>query len=71
MERLDQGHLHPLLGHHETNMSWQGIEPVAKSYSKTAYAIDIRNFYRTDVCTYEEQYTIQYFSWGFAWVKLA
>ncbi len=27
MKRLDQGHLHPLLEHHETNMSRPGIEP--------------------------------------------
>jgi hypothetical protein len=28
MKRLDQGHLHPLLEHPETNMSRPGIEPV-------------------------------------------
>ncbi len=27
MERLDQGHLHPLLKHPETNMYRLGIEP--------------------------------------------
>ncbi len=45
MERLDQGgHIHPLLEHPETNMSWPGIEPgspasqastLAKSYSNS------------------------------------
>jgi hypothetical protein len=44
MKRRDQGHLHPLLEHPETNMSRPGIEPVplasqastlAKSYSNT------------------------------------
>jgi hypothetical protein len=27
MKKLDQGHLHPLLEHLETNMSWLGIKP--------------------------------------------
>ncbi len=27
MKRLDQGHLHPLIEHPETNMSQPGIEP--------------------------------------------
>jgi hypothetical protein len=29
MKRLDQGHLHPLLQHPQTNMSSPGIEPRA------------------------------------------
>jgi hypothetical protein len=41
MKRLDQGHLHPLLEHPETNMSRPGIEQasqasnLAKSYSNS------------------------------------
>jgi hypothetical protein len=46
MERLDQGHLHPLLEHPETNMSRPGNEPgppasqartLAKSYSNSLF----------------------------------
>ncbi len=53
MERLDLGHLHSLLEHPETNMSWPGIIPVspasqastlAKIYSSN-YAVAIQNLY--------------------------
>jgi hypothetical protein len=53
MKRLDQGNLHSLLEHPETNMSWPGIKPVspapqastlAKIYS-SAYAVAILNLY--------------------------
>ncbi len=57
MERLDQGHLHPLLGHPETNMTKPGIEPepptsqastpAKKRDIRIAYVVAIRNLYST------------------------
>ncbi len=48
MERLDHGHLHPLLEHRETNMSRPGIEPgspVAGKYSSKELFEQILNIY--------------------------
>jgi hypothetical protein len=48
MEGLDQGHLHPLLEHPETNISWPEIEsgsPASQIAIRTAYAVAIRNQY--------------------------
>ncbi len=38
MERLDQGHLHPLLEHPETNMSRPGIEPRSPALRRSGYS---------------------------------
>jgi hypothetical protein len=56
MKRLDQGHLHPLPEHHDTNMSRPEIKTgvarrllrrraLCQRTSRTAYTIAIRNFY--------------------------
>jgi hypothetical protein len=55
MKRFDEGHLHPLPKHHETNMSHPGIEPgppasqasTPQNAIRTVYAVAIRNLYRT------------------------
>jgi hypothetical protein len=54
MKRIDQGHLHPLLEHHESNESRPGIEPRSPASPartlqaralRAAYADAIRNLY--------------------------
>ncbi len=60
MKRLDQDHIHPLLEHHETNMSRPGIGPRAACFTgeqsskelsiRRAYAVAIRNLYNIFLC---------------------
>ncbi len=43
MERLDQGHLHPLLEQVETDMSRPGIEPVPQRWEASTPAKNYSN----------------------------
>jgi hypothetical protein len=58
LERVDQGHLHPLLEHARQTQHGRGLNPrlsalqariLAKSYCPTAYDIAIQNLYSAPV----------------------